>query len=40
MRIAGDTDCPELVQRLAEQSAATVEWLGDGVGVRLALVTA
>src|SRR5690349_14056630 len=40
MRVAGDTDCPELVQRLAEQSAATVEWLVDSVAVRLALVTA
>ena len=40
MRIAGDTDCPQLVQRLAEQSAPTVEWLVDSVGVRLSLVTA
>jgi fumarate reductase flavoprotein subunit len=40
MRIAGDTDCPELVQRLAEQSAPTVEWLVDAVGARLSLVTA
>ena len=40
MRIAGDTDCPELVQRLAEQSAPTVEWLVDSVGARLSLVTA
>lgn len=40
MRIAGDTDCPELVQRLAEQSAPTVEWLVDSVGIRLSLVTA
>jgi len=39
-RIAGETDCPELVQRLAEQSAPTVEWLVDCVGARLALVTA
>jgi fumarate reductase flavoprotein subunit len=39
-RIAGDTDCPELVQRLAEQSALTVEWLVDAAGVRLSLVTA
>jgi fumarate reductase flavoprotein subunit len=40
MHIAGDTDCPELVQRLAEQSAPTVEWLVDSVGARLSLVTA
>ena len=40
MRIAGDTDCPELVLRLAEQSAPTVEWLVDAVGARLSLVTA
>jgi fumarate reductase flavoprotein subunit len=40
MRIAGDTDCPELVHRLAEQSAPTVEWLVDAVGARLSLVTA
>jgi fumarate reductase flavoprotein subunit len=40
MRIAGDTECPELIERLAEQSAATVEWLVDAVPARLALVTA
>jgi fumarate reductase flavoprotein subunit len=40
MRIAGDTDCAALVERLAEQSAATVEWLVDCVGARLSLVTA
>jgi flavocytochrome c len=40
MRIAGETDCPALVQRLAEQSAPTVEWLVDCVGARLSLVTA
>ena len=39
-RLAGATDCPELVQRLAEQSAPTVEWLVDTVGARLSLVTA
>jgi fumarate reductase flavoprotein subunit len=39
-RIAGETDCPELVARLAEQSAPTVEWLVDCVGARLTLVTA
>ncbi len=40
MRIAGETDCPELMRRLAEQSAPTVEWLVDTVGARLSLVTA
>jgi fumarate reductase flavoprotein subunit len=40
MRIAGETDCPELVRRLCEQSAPTVEWLVDVVGARLSLVTA
>jgi fumarate reductase flavoprotein subunit len=40
LRIAGATDCPELMQRLAEQSAPTVEWLVDAVAVRLSLVTA
>ncbi len=40
MRIAGETDCPDLMRRLAEQSAPTVEWLVDAVGARLSLVTA
>jgi fumarate reductase flavoprotein subunit len=40
MRIAGDTDCPDLVRRLCEQSAPTVEWLVDAVGARLSLITA
>ncbi|MBW4092324.1 MAG: FAD-binding protein [Proteobacteria bacterium] len=40
MAIAGDTDDPELVRRLAEVSAPTVEWLVDVVGARLQLVTA
>ena len=40
LRIAAATDCPELVRRLAEQSAPTVEWLVDSVGARLSLVTA
>ncbi|MGG5807839.1 FAD-dependent oxidoreductase [Falsiroseomonas sp. CW058] len=39
-RIAGETDDPALLRRLAEVSAATVEWLVDTVGARLALVTA
>src|SRR5262249_21716035 len=33
-------DCPHLVRRLVETSAATVEWLVDTVGARLELVTA
>jgi fumarate reductase flavoprotein subunit len=40
MRIGGPTDCPHLVRRLVETSAATVEWLADRVGARIALVTA
>src|SRR5215813_7413882 len=40
LRIASATDCPQLVRRLAEQSAPTVEWLVDCVGARLSLVTA
>lgn len=40
MRIAGETDDPALVRRLAEVSASTVEWLVDVVGARLQLVTA
>lgn len=40
MRIAGETDCPELVRRLADVSAPTVEWLVDVAGARLSLVTA
>jgi fumarate reductase flavoprotein subunit len=40
MRTGGPTDCPHLVRRLVETSAATVEWLADGVGARIALVTA
>lgn len=38
--IAGETDDPALVARMAEVSAATVEWLVDAVGARLALITA
>lgn len=38
--IAGATDHPELIARLAQLSAPTVEWLVDRVGCRLALVTA
>src|SRR5690606_30319682 len=40
MEIAGETDDPHLVRRLAEVSAETVEWLVDSVGVHLQLVTA
>jgi fumarate reductase flavoprotein subunit len=40
MCIGGATDCPGLVRCLVETSAATVEWLGDAVGARIALVTA
>lgn len=37
--VAGDSDHPALVRRLAEVSAPTVEWLIDHVGCRLQLVT-
>lgn len=40
MRTGGPTDCPNLIRRLVETSAQTVEWLVDAVGARLALVTA
>ena len=40
MCIAGETDDPALVRRLAEVSASTVEWMVDVVGARLQLVTA
>jgi fumarate reductase flavoprotein subunit len=40
MRTGGPTDCPHLVRRLVETSAATVEWLVDTVGARMTLVTA
>jgi fumarate reductase flavoprotein subunit len=40
MRIGGATDCPDLVRRVVHTSAATVEWLADSVGARIALVTA
>jgi fumarate reductase flavoprotein subunit len=39
-RTGGVTDCPHLVRRLVETSAATVEWLVDAVGARMTLVTA
>ena len=40
MGIAGETDDPDLVRRLTQVSAETVEWLVDRVGCRLKLVTA
>jgi len=40
MAIAGDTDDPALVRRMAHVSAATVEWLVDAIGARIELVTA
>lgn len=40
MRIARETDDLDLVQRMAEVSAETVEWLVDTVGARLVLITA
>src|ERR1044071_7393379 len=36
----GPTDCPDLLRRLVETSAETVEWLVDTVGARMVLVTA
>lgn len=40
MQIAGETDDPALVRRMAEVSAETVEWLIDTVGARMQLITA
>ena len=40
IRKGGPTDCPDLLRRLVETSAETVEWLVDSVGARMALVTA
>jgi fumarate reductase flavoprotein subunit len=40
IRKGGPTDCPDLLRRLVETSAETVEWLVDCVGARMALVTA
>ena len=39
-RIAGDTEDPALLQRMAEVSAETVEWLVDTVEARMQLITA
>ena len=40
MRIAGDTEDPPLLLRMAEVSAETVEWLVDTVEARMQLITA
>ena len=40
MAIAGDTEEPALLRRMAEVSAPTVEWLVDRVGARMVLITA
>src|SRR3569833_1963751 len=40
LRTGGPTDCPNLVRRLVETSAQTVEWLADSVGARIVLITA
>src|SRR5689334_21431170 len=40
IRKGGPTDCPALLRRMVETSAATVEWLVDTVGARMVLVTA
>ena len=39
-RIAGETDDPALLRRMAEVSATTVEWLVDTVKARMFLITA
>lgn len=40
MGIAGETEAEQLVRRMTEVSAATVEWLIDDVGCRMELITA
>lgn len=40
MTIAGDSQDQELMRRMAEVSAKTVEWLIDDVGVKMQLITA
>jgi fumarate reductase flavoprotein subunit len=40
IRKGGPTDCPDLLRRLVETSAETVEWLVDSVGARMTVVTA
>lgn len=39
MDIAGDTQCPELTDLLARESAPLVEWLVDTVDARMSLIT-
>jgi len=39
IRKGGPTDCPDLLRRLVETSAETVEWLVDAAGARMTLVT-
>lgn len=38
--ISGGTEAPELLRRMAEVSAPTVEWLIDDLGARMQLITA
>ena len=40
LAISGGTEAPELVKRMAEVSAPTVEWLIDDLGARMQLITA
>jgi fumarate reductase flavoprotein subunit len=40
IRISGGSDCPELVRRLVDTSAATVEWLVDAVEARMVFISA
>jgi fumarate reductase flavoprotein subunit len=40
LAISGGTEAPELVRRMAQVSAATVEWLIDDLGARMQLITA
>ena len=40
MKISGGSDCPELVRRMTDVSAETVEWLVDDVGARLVFISA
>ena len=40
MRISGGSDCPELVRRMVDTSAATVEWLIDELGARMVFISA
>jgi fumarate reductase flavoprotein subunit len=40
LAISGGTEAPDLVRRMAEVSAPTVEWLIDDLGARMQLITA